>query len=216
MPAALDRHGEALETADGARCGDTCHVDVIDRWGNIVAAVGWLVPIEPGDPGVELRIDRAGSDVLVARGAGVVACAGSAAEDDVDAINGVPEWQALSRFRHAGGNQQEQLSLAFLLRHIHHGMDLQAATNAPGFHTDDLVASFWPREVAPGPLTLEGRMPAATTGELRRRGHAVTIGDDLVGGPSLRVCPRSRWRCVLAQGRSKSPGHARLCGCALT
>ncbi|MEJ1978007.1 MAG: gamma-glutamyltransferase [Acetobacteraceae bacterium] len=38
VPAAMDRQGEAVLTATGAHRGDTCHVDVADRWGNMVAA----------------------------------------------------------------------------------------------------------------------------------------------------------------------------------
>jgi len=40
-----EREGEALLTADGAQRGDTCHLDVIDRHGNMVSATpsgGWL------------------------------------------------------------------------------------------------------------------------------------------------------------------------------
>ena len=44
------------------------------------------------------------------------------------------------------------------------------------FHTDHLAGSFWPREVAPGSLTLEARYPTSTVEALERRGHRVVIG----------------------------------------
>ncbi|MEJ1978008.1 MAG: gamma-glutamyltransferase [Acetobacteraceae bacterium] len=88
-----------------------------------------------------------------------------------------------------GGDQQEQWSLLLFLHHAHHGMNLQAAIDAPAFHTDHLLASFWPREFAPGALTLEGRFPAATADALKRRGHAVTVGDDWSEG-RLSACAR--------------------------
>ena len=75
------------------------------------------------------------------------------------------------------------------LRHVHHGMNLQEAIDAPSFHTDHLPSSFWPREVALGSLTLENRFPEATVRELERRGHKVTIGEPWSEG---RLCACGR------------------------
>jgi gamma-glutamyltranspeptidase / glutathione hydrolase len=76
-----------------------------------------------------------------------------------------------------GGDQQEQWSLLLLVNHIDHGMTLQRAIDAPAFHTDHLVASFWPREIDLGSLVLESRYSTATIGDLRRRGHLIRLGD---------------------------------------
>ena len=76
-----------------------------------------------------------------------------------------------------GGDQQEQWSLLLLVNHIDQGMTLQRAIDAPAFHTDHLVASFWPREIALGSLVLESRYSTATLGDLQRRGHLVRLGD---------------------------------------
>src|SRR5260221_8387373 len=48
----MSRDGEALVLANGENRGDTCHVDVIDRWGNMISATpsgGWLqsTPVIP-------------------------------------------------------------------------------------------------------------------------------------------------------------------------
>jgi gamma-glutamyltranspeptidase/glutathione hydrolase len=77
-----------------------------------------------------------------------------------------------------GGDQQDQWQLLLLLRHIHAGMNLQEAIDAPAFHTDHLPSSFWPREIAPGSVTLEGRYAPAVVEDLRRRGHRVAVADD--------------------------------------
>ena len=62
-------------------------------------------------------------------------------------------------------------------------------TPSMAFRNGEPYLAFWPREVAPGSLTLEGRMPTATTDELRRPGHAVTMGDDWSEG-RLSACAR--------------------------
>ena len=77
-----------------------------------------------------------------------------------------------------GGDQQDQWSLVFFLRHIHHGMNLQQAIDAPSFNTDHLPSSFWPREIKLGHLSIEGRFPRTTIAALTRRGHEVTVAGD--------------------------------------
>ena len=57
-------------------------------------------------------------------------------------------------------------------------MNLQAAIDAPTFSTAHFPSSFYPRQATPGAVTVEGRLPAATIDELRRRGHRVEIGGD--------------------------------------
>ncbi len=56
-----------------------------------------------------------------------------------------------------GGDQQDQWSLAFFLRHAVHGMNLQQAIDAPAWHVDHFPASFWPRTTTLNRLTVESR-----------------------------------------------------------
>jgi gamma-glutamyltranspeptidase/glutathione hydrolase len=69
------------------------------------------------------------------------------------------------------------------------GQSLQRCIESPAFHTDHLVSSFWPREIALGSLNLEGRFPEATIQGLRNRGHAVTVGGSWSEG-RLSACAR--------------------------
>ena len=64
------------------------------------------------------------------------------------------------------------------LRHIHHGMDLQAAIDAPNFHTDHLPSSFYPRTFQPAVVKAESRLPQETVDALRDRGHRIELVDD--------------------------------------
>ena len=49
-----------------------------------------------------------------------------------------------------GGDQQDQWIPQFLLRHVHAGMNLQEAIDAPNFHTTSFPGSFHPRATEPG------------------------------------------------------------------
>ena len=75
--------------------------------------------------------------------------------------------------------------MAFFLRHVHHGMNLQEAIDTPSFHTEHMPSSFWPREAKPGVLVLEGGTPEATVAGLKARGHKVQVGEEWSEG---RLC----------------------------
>jgi gamma-glutamyltranspeptidase/glutathione hydrolase len=74
-----------------------------------------------------------------------------------------------------GGDQQDQWTLAFFLRHVVHGMNLQEAIDAPAFHTDHFPSSFYPRGSMPRSLAVESRFGAAEVSALRARGHDVDV-----------------------------------------
>jgi gamma-glutamyltranspeptidase/glutathione hydrolase len=97
--------------------------------------------------------------------------------------------RAYMAFGTPGGDQQEQWSLLLLLLHLDKGLPLQRAIETPAFHTDHLISSFWPREIALGRLVLEGRFPEATLADLRRRGHDLKIGPPWSEG-RLSACVR--------------------------
>jgi gamma-glutamyltranspeptidase/glutathione hydrolase len=75
-----------------------------------------------------------------------------------------------------GGEQQDQWSVVMLLRMVHHGLNIQQAIDAPGFHTEHWPSSFWPRPARPGRVVIEERFGETVAGELRARGHLVEVG----------------------------------------
>ena len=88
-----------------------------------------------------------------------------------------------------GADRQDQWALQFLLRHIHHGQNLQEAVDAPTFNTSHFPGSFYPKRAELKSLSVEGRVSAETIAELRRRGHDVSIGEDWSQG---RMCAVAR------------------------
>jgi gamma-glutamyltranspeptidase/glutathione hydrolase len=76
------------------------------------------------------------------------------------------------------GDQQEQRAFHVFLRHVDRGLNLQEAIDAPEFHTDHLISSFYPRGFLPRSLAVESRFPRAVNDELRARGHEVTEEPD--------------------------------------
>ena len=76
-----------------------------------------------------------------------------------------------------GGDQQDQWQLAFFLRHVHHGLNLQEAIDLPLFHTTHFPSSFYPRSRQPGHIMVEETIGKETLAELRARGHEVTTAE---------------------------------------
>jgi gamma-glutamyltranspeptidase / glutathione hydrolase len=169
--------GEPTVDRGGSTRGDTCHLDVVDRWGNVVSATPsgawlqsspvvpglgfqlptraqmfWVEPGLPGSIGPHRRPRTTLSPTLVLRdGTAEIAC-------------GTP-----------GGDQQDQWQVPFLVHHLVHGMTLQEAIDAPTWHTTHLVSSFDPRDLDPLGVHVEDRLGADVVAALRTRGHAVTV-----------------------------------------
>ena len=55
---------------------------------------------------------------------------------------------------------------------------MQAAIDAPSFHTNHFPSSFYPRDAHPRQIEVEGRFADAEIDELRARGHDVVVTDD--------------------------------------
>ena len=100
-----------------------------------------------------------------------------------------------------GGDQQDQWITQLFLRHVHCGMNLQEAIDAPAWHSEHFPSSFWPRTARPGVLVLEGRVPKANrrrAQEARPRGRGERR---LVGGTPDRGDARGSRRKAAANPR---------------
>ncbi|USQ84270.1 gamma-glutamyltransferase [Streptomyces phaeoluteigriseus] len=188
--------GEPETAPDGATRGDTCHLDVVDRWGNMVAATpsgGWLQsnPVVPelGFPlGTRLQMtwleEGLPNSLTPGRRPRTTLTPSLALRDGVPVL----------AFGTPGGDQQDQWQLHFFLAvalraRVRGGLDLQGAIDAPNWHNDAFPGSFYPRGMRPGSVTVESRMPHPVIEGLRGRGHDVTVADAWSEG---RLCAVAR------------------------
>ncbi|MEO6533662.1 MAG: gamma-glutamyltransferase [Pseudolysinimonas sp.] len=160
--------------------GDTCHLDVADRHGNLVSVTpsgGWLQS-SPTIPelgfclGTRLQmtwLDAASPSALTAGRRPRTGLSPTLLLRD-----GIP----VETLGTPGGDQQDQWQLVYLLRRIVGGYDPQQAIDAPMFHTVSHVSSFEPRTWSPGELVVEGRVGTEVLAELTARGHRVTVEGD--------------------------------------
>ncbi|MFJ8508380.1 gamma-glutamyltransferase family protein [Streptomyces avermitilis] len=188
--------GEPDVAADGGTRGDTCHLDVVDRWGNMIAATpsgGWLQsnPVVPelGFPlGTRLQMawldEGLPNSLTPGRRPRTTLTPSLALRDHVPVL----------AFGTPGGDQQDQWQTHFFLAvalrsGVRGGLDLQGAIDAPNWHNDSFPGSFYPRGMRPGSVTVESRTDPEVVEELRRRGHDVLVGEAWSEG---RLCAVAR------------------------
>jgi gamma-glutamyltranspeptidase/glutathione hydrolase len=164
-----------MRASASVKRGDTTHVDVIDRWGNMVSATpsgGWfqsspVIPelgfglttraqmfwLEPGLPGTLAPRKRPRTTLTPSLA--------------------LRDGRPYMVFGTPGGDQQEQWQLQLFLRHVHHGLNLQEAIDLPMSHTMHFPSSFYPRDRKPGHLAVEAAFGKETIDALRGLGHEV-------------------------------------------
>ena len=181
--------GEPTVAKTGATHGDTCHLDVIDRHGNMVSATpsgGWLQG-SPAIPELGFCLNtRAQMFWLDERSPNALA-PGKRPRTTLTPSLVLREGKPYMAFGTPGGDQQDQWSLTFFLRHVHHGLSLQQAIDAPSFHSEHWPNSFYPRQANPGRVVIEGNFSQTTCDALTLRGHEVVVGPDWSEG-RLSAC----------------------------
>ena len=157
--------------------GDTCHLDVADRFGNVVTATpsgGWLHS-SPVIPGLGFCLGARAQMFSLTPGLPNTIAPGKRPRTTLSPTMVLRDGEPWLAFGTPGGDQQDQWTLGFFLRHVHSGMNMQEAIDAPAFHTRHFPSSFYPREAAPRALDVEERVDPGAVSELRRRGHDVTV-----------------------------------------
>ncbi|WP_118138248.1 gamma-glutamyltransferase family protein [Oceanicella sp. SM1341] len=159
--------------------GDTVHLDVADRWGNIVSATpsgGWLQS-SPVIPGLGFCLNSRAQMFWLDEGQPASLGPGRRPRTTLTPTLAEKGGTRLA-FGTPGGDQQDQWQLVWFLRMVHHGYGMQRAIDAPLFHSAHFQSSFWPRRAEPGKLVVEPGLGEATIAGLRRRGHRVSVAPE--------------------------------------
>ena len=172
--------GEPTVSRLGVIGADTCHVDVIDRWGNMVSATpsgGWLQS-SPCIPELGFPMGTRGQMCWLRDGLPASLRPGMRPRTTLSPSMALRDGKPWMAFGTPGGEQQDQWQPIFFLRMVHHGMGIQEAIDAPAFHTEHWPSSFWPRIARPGKVVIEGRFGESVLEDLIARGHHAELGPD--------------------------------------
>ncbi|HEY0815326.1 MAG TPA: gamma-glutamyltransferase [Pseudonocardia sp.] len=169
------RLGEPTVSPGGAVRGDTVHIDVVDAAGNLVSATpsgGWLQS-SPTIPALGFCLGTRAQMFWLEDGLASSLLPGRRPRTTLSPSLGLRDGEPVLACGTPGGDQQDQWQLCFWLAHTVCGLDLQAAIDAPAWHSTAFPSSFAPRGWEPGGLVAESRLGAATLEGLRGRGHVV-------------------------------------------
>ena len=157
--------------------GDTVHLDVVDRDGNMFSATpsgGWLQS-SPVIPALGWPLGTRAQMFWLEEGLPSSLRPGARPRTTLSPGLALRDGKPYLAWGTPGGDQQEQWALHAFLRHVDLGMNLQEAIDAPEFHTDHLISSFYPRPFLRRSVTVEERFGEDVIADLRRRGHEVEV-----------------------------------------
>jgi gamma-glutamyltranspeptidase/glutathione hydrolase len=172
--------GEPTVMPTGETRGDTCHIDVVDQWGNMVSATpsgGWLQS-SPAIPELGFCLGSRLQMTWLEEGAPSTLTPGKRPRTTLTPTLVLKDGKAVTALGSPGGDQQDQWQLLYLLRTIVGGYEPQQAVDAPALHTTSIPGSFWPRTWTPGGAVVEDRLADDVINELEERGHVVTRAGD--------------------------------------
>jgi gamma-glutamyltranspeptidase/glutathione hydrolase len=191
--------GEPTVAKLGAKRGDTVHIDVVDRWGNMLSATpsgGWLQSA-PVIPALGFPLGTRAQMFWLEDGLPGTLAPKKRPRTTLTPTMALRDGKPYLAFGTPGGDQQDQWQLIAFLRHVHHGMNLQEMIDLPSFHTEHFPSSFYPRAASPGRVVLENRFPQATFDELKKRGHLAEAGEAWSEG---RLSAVSQWDGMVKAG----------------
>ena len=170
--------GEPTVGRVGEVIGDTVHFDIIDQAGNMVSSTpsgGWLQS-SPVIPELGFCLGTRAQMFWLDENHPAALAPGKRPRTTLSPTLALRDGESYLAWGSPGGDQQDQWTTQFFLRHVHAKMNLQEAIDAPAWHSEHFPTSFWPRTSRPGVLVVESRVPEATVKELRKRGHEVEVG----------------------------------------
>jgi gamma-glutamyltranspeptidase/glutathione hydrolase len=169
--------GEPTVARDGVTRGDTCHVDIADRFGNVLSITpsgGWLQS-SPDIPALGFCLGSRLQMTWLEDGLPSSLRPGQRPRTTLSPTLVMREDGSVLALGTPGGDQQDQWQLTFLLRYLVGGYELQQAIDAPNLHSTSANESFAPRTRIPGGVVIESRVGADVIAGLRKRGHDVVV-----------------------------------------
>jgi gamma-glutamyltranspeptidase/glutathione hydrolase len=157
--------------------GDTVHLDVVDRFGNMVSATpsgGWLFGA-PVIPALGFCLGTRAQMFWLEESLPNSLEPGKRPRTTLSPTLAARDGEPYLAIGTPGGDQQDQWTLHAFLAHVHHGLDLQSAIDAPEHHTEAFPESFYPRDTRPRHVAVEDRAGEGAIEGLRARGHDVEV-----------------------------------------
>ena len=169
--------------------GDTTHLDAADQWGNMISATpsgGWFRS-SPVIEGLGFPLGTRMQMFYLDKGHANSLQPGKRPRTTLTPTLVLKDGRPFMALGTPGADQQDQWSLQFFVNCVDFNMNMQAAVDAPTFHTSHFPASFHPHSASPGTMHVESRIPESTIAALRGKGHTVEVGGEWSHGRVLGI-----------------------------
>lgn len=190
MPSPLEQAGAGRPyRIKHGHLGDTTHLDVVDREGNMVAATpsgGWW-GTSPVIEGLGFPLGTRGQMFYLNPNRPNALAPRKRPRATLTPTLVLKDGRPYMAFGTPGGDAQDQWTLQFFLNVVEFGMSLQEALDAPSVHSTHFPSSFYPRDAYPRTVEAESRIAPETLEALRRRGHLVNVGDAWAHGKCMGI-----------------------------
>ena len=124
--------------ASGEVIGDTVHFDIVDAAGNMVSSTpsgGWLQS-SPVIPELGFGLGTRAQMFWLDEKHPAALAPGKRPRTTLSPTLALREGKPYLAWGSPGGDQQDQWTTQFFLRHVHSGMNLQEAIDAPAWHSE--------------------------------------------------------------------------------
>jgi gamma-glutamyltranspeptidase/glutathione hydrolase len=201
--------------AEGWGDGDTTHLDVVDRWANMVSATpsGSWIQSSPVVEGLGFPLGTRAQMFCLDESHPERLEPGKRPSTTLTPSLALAEAKGMPHlaFGTPGGDCQDQWTLQLFLNWVHFGMGLQEAIDAPTVHSRHFASSFYPHDAYPGEMNAEDRIPGDVLEGLRARGHVIQLDPPWSHGGVLAVSldPATG---LLSGAASPRPGQAYVMG----
>src|SRR6202790_1580535 len=139
--------GEPTVGRFGEVRGDTVHFDIIDQAGNMISATpsgGWLQS-SPVIPELGFCLGSRAQMFWLEEDHPAALAPGKRPRTTLSPTRALRAGEPYLAWGSPGGDQQDQWTTQFFLRHVHAKLNLQEAIDAPAWHSEHFPISFWPR-----------------------------------------------------------------------
>jgi gamma-glutamyltranspeptidase/glutathione hydrolase len=155
---------------------DTCHIDVVDRFGNMIAATpsGGYFMTSPVIESLGFPLSNRLEMTWLEEGLPNTLRPGRRPRTTIGATLAMRDGSPALAFGTPGSDCSEQWSLSLFLA-VNAGMDLQEALETPRWHTNHLVSSHHPHETHIGQVVVEDNIGDGVIASLRERGHDLVV-----------------------------------------
>jgi gamma-glutamyltranspeptidase / glutathione hydrolase len=157
--------------------GDTCHISIVDRFGNLVSATpsgGWLWG-SPAIPELGFCLNVRCEMFRLEEGLASSLRPGSRPRTTLAPCVVFENARPRLAFGAKGADYAEQWQLQFAYRYLKCSMGLQEAIEAPMFGSRHWPMFGYPKRAEPGKVLLDPRFPEEVQRDLRQLGHTVQI-----------------------------------------